>query len=335
MNLLARLILAAGLAALLSPDSVAENRQEEGEKLVRHAEQISNLRSDDARPFRLKASFTLLGKGAVTGEGTYTEIWVSHGRWRRDTVLGTFHRTEVGVDKKGWILDSTDNSPVKTGELGRLMHVGEIRQESIKVAAIRDQSVQGVQARCVELKGDNNNIGKGKFCIDPQRGVLLLREIPVWVNRNVDYLCEYSQYEQFADRMYPRHIQCVEDGYPGIDVRVQELSVESSPDPALFAPPIGAKEVGNCSSKVQPPKALQTPDPEYPKGEPQPSSPELIFLIVGVDGKPRDLKVASSIGKLFDSQALGAVSQWVFRPAMCDGDPVAVQVNVEVTFRKP
>jgi hypothetical protein len=28
------------------------------------------------------------------------------------------------------------------------------------------------------------------------------------------------------------------------------------------------------------------------------------------------------------------VSQWVFKPAMCDGDPVPVMVNVEVAFQK-
>ena len=53
------------------------------------------------------------------------------------------------------------------------MHVADVHQESIKVAAIRDQSVRGVQARCVELKG---GIDKEMVCIDAQRGVLLLRE---------------------------------------------------------------------------------------------------------------------------------------------------------------
>jgi len=79
---------------------------------------------------------------------------------------------------------------------------------------------------------------------------------------------------------------------------------------------------------------LKAPDPEYPKGEPQPLSPEVIWLIAGADGKPRHLKVAHSIGRAFDGPALAAISLWVFKPAMCDGDPVAVPLNVKVVFRK-
>lgn len=333
MNLLARLILAVGFAVLLSPVSIAGNKQEEGENLIRRAEQVSNIRSSDARSFRLKASFTLLGNGAAAGEGTYTEIWVSHGRWRRETVLGTFHRTELGGEKTRWTLDTTEEIPGNAGQLGALMGQLDVRQEHIKVAAIRDQTVEGVQARCVELKG--TSFGNETLCIDAQSGVLLLKKTPtLWMGKKFQYSCQYGQYEEFAGRMYPRHIRCVEDGHPGIEVRVMELLGEPSPDSALFVPPIGAKELANCSGKLQAPKALQTPDPKYPKNEPQPDSPVVIWLIVGVDGKPRDLKIARRIGKEFDDRALAAVGQWVFKPAMCDGDPVPVQINVEVAFRK-
>src|SRR5262249_17427117 len=123
--LLARSLFLVALALLISPASSAENKQDEGERLIRHAEEISNLRSADARPFRLTATFTLLGDGATAGEGTYTEIWVSRGRWRRESVLGTFHRTEVGGEKTLWFLDSSAEVPGKTGQLGTLMHIAE------------------------------------------------------------------------------------------------------------------------------------------------------------------------------------------------------------------
>jgi protein TonB len=34
-----------------------------------------------------------------------------------------------------------------------------------------------------------------------------------------------------------------------------------------------------------------------------------------------------------DEKALAAVSKWRFQPATLHGQPVAVQINVEVTFR--
>ncbi len=333
MNLLARLPLLVGLAVLFSPLSVAENKQEEGEKLIRQAGQISDIRSADGPAFRLKASFKPLGDDAPAGEGTYTEIWVSRGRWRRESIIGSFHRTEVGGEKTLWIVDGTQGIPGRTGQLGTLMQVGVVHQKPIKVAAIRDESVQGVPARCIELKAQQR-LGKETLCVDAQSGVLLLSKTPsLWMGQKSEYVCEYGEYEKFADRMYPRHMRCVEGRRSGIEVRVLELSTEPSPDAASFTPPAGATELANCPGTVQAPKALQTPDPQYPKGEREPRSPEVIYLIVGVDGKPRDLRVAHSLGKAFDSRALEAVRRWVFKPATCNGDPVPVPVNVELNFR--
>jgi protein TonB len=39
------------------------------------------------------------------------------------------------------------------------------------------------------------------------------------------------------------------------------------------------------------------------------------------------------LGMGLDEKAIDAVERWRFAPGMKDGRPVAVQVNVEVTFR--
>jgi protein TonB len=86
---------------------------------------------------------------------------------------------------------------------------------------------------------------------------------------------------------------------------------------------------------VSPPRALDTPDPEYSeearKAKYQGTC--VLWLIVGPDGKPRDIKVARALGMGLDQKAIEAVRNWKFEPAMKDGKPVAVQINVEVNFR--
>ncbi len=86
---------------------------------------------------------------------------------------------------------------------------------------------------------------------------------------------------------------------------------------------------------VSPPRALDTPDPEYSeearKAKYQGTC--VLWLIVGPDGKPRDEKVARALGMGLDEKAIQAVRNWKFEPAMKDGKPVAVQINVEVNFR--
>jgi periplasmic protein TonB len=86
---------------------------------------------------------------------------------------------------------------------------------------------------------------------------------------------------------------------------------------------------------VSAPKELYAPEPEYSeearKAKYQGTC--VLYLIVGPDGKPRDIRVARSLGLGLDEKAIEAVRQWKFEPAMKDGKPVAVAINVEVDFR--
>ncbi len=86
---------------------------------------------------------------------------------------------------------------------------------------------------------------------------------------------------------------------------------------------------------VSAPKAVYAPDPEYSeearKAKYQGTC--VLWLIVGPDGHPRDIKVARTLGLGLDEKAIEAVKTWKFEPAMKDGKPVAVQINVEVSFR--
>jgi periplasmic protein TonB len=86
---------------------------------------------------------------------------------------------------------------------------------------------------------------------------------------------------------------------------------------------------------VSAPKATYAPDPEYSeearKAKYQGTC--VLWLVVGPDGRPRDIKVARTLGLGLDEKAIEAVKTWKFEPAMKDGKPVAVQINVEVSFR--
>jgi TonB family protein len=55
-------------------------------------------------------------------------------------------------------------------------------------------------------------------------------------------------------------------------------------------------------------------------------------LIVGADGKPRNIHVINRIGLGLDEKAIEAVRSWRFSPALKNGQPVAVQIAVEVDF---
>ena len=85
---------------------------------------------------------------------------------------------------------------------------------------------------------------------------------------------------------------------------------------------------------VSAPRILSDPEPEYSE-EARKAKYQgvcVLWLVVGPDGRPRDIKVARSLGLGLDEKAIEAVKNWKFEPAMKDGKPVAVQINVEVNF---
>ncbi len=59
----------------------------------------------------------------------------------------------------------------------------------------------------------------------------------------------------------------------------------------------------------------------------------MLWVVVGPDGRPREIKVQRTLGMGLDEKAIEAVRSWKFEPARQNGNPVAVQINVEVNFR--
>ena len=58
----------------------------------------------------------------------------------------------------------------------------------------------------------------------------------------------------------------------------------------------------------------------------------LISLVVDRQGMPQAMKVEKTLDPGLDQNALSAVSRYRFKPAMRDGEPVPMYVNIEVNF---
>ena len=83
------------------------------------------------------------------------------------------------------------------------------------------------------------------------------------------------------------------------------------------------------------PRATFAPDPEYSEEarKAKYQGTVVLWVVVGPDGRPHDIRVQRTLGMGLDEKAIEAVRQWKFDPAKKDGNPVAVQINVEVNFR--
>ena len=88
------------------------------------------------------------------------------------------------------------------------------------------------------------------------------------------------------------------------------------------------------AEEFQRPKPVYSPDPEYSE-EARKAKYQgvcVLWLVVGPDGRPRDIRVTRTLGLGLDEKAIEAVKTWKFEPAMKDGKPVSVEISVQVDF---
>jgi TonB family protein len=93
----------------------------------------------------------------------------------------------------------------------------------------------------------------------------------------------------------------------------------------------GAYRVGGG---VRAPKIIYKLDPEFSEEARKNKWQGTVVLkvIVGVDGKTHEISVLRSLGMGLDEKAIEAARLWRFEPGTKDGQPVPVEVNVEVNF---
>jgi TonB family protein len=94
----------------------------------------------------------------------------------------------------------------------------------------------------------------------------------------------------------------------------------------------GAYEVGG---NVTAPIPIYSPDPGYSEEarKAKYSGVAVVVAIVDAQGSVVDVQILKPVGLGLDEKAVEAVRQWKFKPAMRNGAPVKVRVNIEVTFR--
>ena len=141
-------------------------------------------------------------------------------------------------------------------------------------------------------------------------------------------LCEASSQSNLAQ--YPSGVRPA-DG-PSFAAASSSASTPADAEAAEEAQFGPIKKVGNG---VSVPAVTHTAYPEFSEEARRQhfNGMVLIGLIVDKQGMPQDVHVIRGVGMGLDERALLAVRQYRFKPAMENGQPVAVRLNVEVNFQ--
>jgi TonB family protein len=91
----------------------------------------------------------------------------------------------------------------------------------------------------------------------------------------------------------------------------------------------------NIGGSIKPPSLLKTVEPQFSMAAKDLLYSNLVLVNVYVDetGKPYHTAIVRPAGLGLDEQALAAIQQYRFRPATENGEPISVQLNVEVQFK--
>jgi TonB family protein len=82
------------------------------------------------------------------------------------------------------------------------------------------------------------------------------------------------------------------------------------------------------------PKPIQTPEPQYPERQrlQRLAGTATVLAIINEHGFPELIGTLSDLPNAFDTESIATVAEWRFRPAMKDGNPVPIFVEVQVRF---
>jgi TonB family protein len=95
-----------------------------------------------------------------------------------------------------------------------------------------------------------------------------------------------------------------------------------------------AEPVYQTGKGVTMPRVIYNPEPEFSEEarKKQIAGVVVLSMVVTSEGNTDQIKVTHGIGHGLDEKAVEAVRKWTFQPATKDGQPVSVEIAVEVDF---
>jgi TonB family protein len=119
---------------------------------------------------------------------------------------------------------------------------------------------------------------------------------------------------------------------PGVRFRVEKDSEpEGTRTAEGKASNAGVTRIGKGTTRPTP---IFTPDPHFSEQASRAKYQGTVTLSITVDetGLVRNIRIVGPLGMGLDQKAVDTVSKWRFNPARRDGQPVAVEIAVEVDF---
>lgn len=199
--------------------------------------------------------------------------------------------------------------------------------DKYKLGTAHAESIDGQKAWCFFKKTSYMKVtSTEQLCMDATRPLLLLTKFDK-KNQKV-----FMDYAESGTQKYPQKVSIIRERMAPVEVREIHVAPATLSED-LFKPPENAIEVETCVNEHYP-EPKRTPEPAFPARASKESRHGMVVLnvIVAKDGTIALARSITPDEYGFSESAERTVRTWQFKPATCNGRPIATEMNIEVSF---
>ena len=296
--------------------------------LINHAIAVSDIQAREAPAFRLHARIQVNYAEGKSEKGEVLRIGTPAGMWHYEQSLAGYHSVEVSAGKQVWAVSNLHYLPFPMFLAERALSLpGELRAAKGRGLEEPFQSSANGE-ECVRTLDESHPL---KYCFDPENGELRQLVDSPW---NVTY--EYSKYESFGTKSFPRELRVVRNsGSVFVDIHVDRLELIENLDLRAFLPVKGSKErtLASRCDDIDRPKLEKMVRPVYPEEADHAGLTGVVRLYaeIGEDGVPRGMWPINASPPVLREAAIAAVRQWRYRPQVCKATGASMPLVAPIT----
>lgn len=269
-------------------------------------------------------TFRAFGGEPGVKEGTFTRVVIQGTGRREETTFGDYHVVNV-ITRKGVATVRTE--AMAPPEVRTLMWLTPINplvfDDKDVIHRIENREVNGRPSRCIEFdtvagqKTDANEI-----CVDVANGAIVLEKLG-------NDMIENSEFFPFSGAVLPGRIRYSFAGALQMEI-TQVMAPLADATPNVLAAPPNAQMLLYCKTYR---RAYGQSMPQPKPGNGGGDVDVVVRGLIGGDGRIHDAVVQISERPDLNAEALNLIRQWVFTPAVCDGDPNTTEASFALHFQ--
>ena len=256
-------------------------------------------------------------------EGTFTRVVVQGTGRREEARFGEYHSLDIWTRGRLATMRTGELLPPEIDTVKRLTPIYLLRfADDDVIHAIVDKAAGGKKIRCIEfdtIRGQK--VENNELCVDHNNGTLVLEKVG-------DELIENSEFFSFAGELVPAKIAYSFAGVRKLEISQTMTELTDTSENVLAAPP--EAQIRNFCKTYR--RAIGTSLPQPKAGKGGRNTDVAIRGIISTDGKVHEAVVQSAEYPDLGAEALALVQQWVFTPAVCDGNPNTQEATFIVHF---